>query len=684
MDKPQKSGRAERTIADLGGVHAVLGLDIVSFSTLQDDDQVAAMEHLLGWINEALANYSIGEAEYRWSPAGDGGYLTFASADACRAAIDVAFSIAEKARRPRWRPRTGEKLTLTLALHAGTVTEARELGRTKNIWGTGINMTARILSIAVPGQLLVSKQYFDTYIAGQREPDFTVGDVQWRTVKHGVQMEVMNANRDELCLSDEQAKARRWQSIGNLWRKTIQEYRFLINDTMKSGEPIAALAAGKFLLDLADKDSVRELCQIIGRTDERQSAPYPLHTHYFFGLMPPEILFRMVEIAKPRLMTAGAVVCKRGDLSETCFFPVSGTLIVDVPGQDTPVRILPGAIVGEFSLWVPNIARTATVRALDDSLLLEFDRREFKQILSDAPLVAEGVYGVIKSRILQNVLKSRKLFPKGAKEQEEALSAIRAECEKYEKDAVLDLTSWVYILFSGMVRLSPPQGQPVTIEATGNFGAEQVAGIISEIGSPDGPVATVLEESVVVKLSRETLANLQRFDEIGSAWSAVCGERLRAIGKVASTDKLSPAAPAKPQEYEYDLFLSHASEDNDAIARPLYLALVAAGVSVWFDEAILQLGDSLHQKINQGLAKCRYGVVILSPRFLDKEWTQRELDGLVDRETASREKAILPIWYELDQATLSRYSPTLAGRLAGRAEEGVSGLVKKILQVLKK
>jgi hypothetical protein len=74
--------------------------------------------------------------------------------------------------------------------------------------------------------------------------------------------------------------------------------------------------------------------------------------------------------------------------------------------------------------------------------------------------------------------------------------------------------------------------------------------------------------------------------------------------------------------------------------------------------------------------------LILSPRFLEKQWPQRELDGLVARETSSGEKAILPIWHELDHNTLLRYSPPLADRLAARTEEGIPNLVKSIRRVL--
>jgi TIR domain len=150
-----------------------------------------------------------------------------------------------------------------------------------------------------------------------------------------------------------------------------------------------------------------------------------------------------------------------------------------------------------------------------------------------------------------------------------------------------------------------------------------------------------------------------------------------------------PSSTSQPMPLEgavanYDVFISHASEDKDSIARPLYLALQAKGVSVWFDEATLELGDSLRRKIDDGLARCRYGVVILSPQFLAKQWPQRELDGLVARETISGEKAILPVWHDLDASTLARYSPPLADKLAARSGEGIAAIVDKILRVLKK
>lgn len=148
---------------------------------------------------------------------------------------------------------------------------------------------------------------------------------------------------------------------------------------------------------------------------------------------------------------------------------------------------------------------------------------------------------------------------------------------------------------------------------------------------------------------------------------------------------IAPATPrpvAAPERF--DVFISHASEDKDSIARPLYRELNAQSVTVWFDEAVLELGDSLRQKIDEGLTKCRYGVVILSPHFFRKQWPQKELDGLVARETTSGEKAVLPVWHEIDHNGILAYSPSLADRVAARSEEGVAVVAAKILAVLKK
>ena len=95
------------------------------------------------------------------------------------------------------------------------------------------------------------------------------------------------------------------------------------------------------------------------------------------------------------------------------------------------------------------------------------------------------------------------------------------------------------------------------------------------------------------------------------------------------------------------------------------------------------MGDGLRRKIDEGLARCRYGIVVLSPTFFSKHWPQLELDGLVARETASGKKAIVPTWHEIDQKGVAQDSPTLADRLAGKSSDGLRVLVRQIVEVLK-
>jgi len=114
---------------------------------------------------------------------------------------------------------------------------------------------------------------------------------------------------------------------------------------------------------------------------------------------------------------------------------------------------------------------------------------------------------------------------------------------------------------------------------------------------------------------------------------------------------------------EYDFFICHATEDKDNLVSPLAAALQQRDARVWFDAYTLNVGDSLRRSIDQGLAKSRFGVVVLSHAFFEKNWPKYELDGLVAREVAGA-KVILPIWHGVSKDDVCRFSPTLADRVA--------------------
>lgn len=133
-----------------------------------------------------------------------------------------------------------------------------------------------------------------------------------------------------------------------------------------------------------------------------------------------------------------------------------------------------------------------------------------------------------------------------------------------------------------------------------------------------------------------------------------------------------------------DVFLSHASEDKDSIARPLKEALEARGVSVWFDEIKIKVGQSIRLEIEKGITNARFGVVILSPSFFAKQWTQTELDALFSRKAASGKDTILPVWHKLTKDEVLAQSPLLAGiRGLNTAVSTVDEIADQIAEVVR-
>lgn len=127
-----------------------------------------------------------------------------------------------------------------------------------------------------------------------------------------------------------------------------------------------------------------------------------------------------------------------------------------------------------------------------------------------------------------------------------------------------------------------------------------------------------------------------------------------------------------------DLFISHASEDKEGFVRPLVQALTKEGLTVWFDEYELRIGDSLRGKIDEGLSHSRYGVVVLSQAFFTKGWAQYEMDGLIARQTAG-ERVILPVWHRMTKDEISQQSPSLTDIIAlNSATDSVEAIASKI------
>ena len=141
------------------------------------------------------------------------------------------------------------------------------------------------------------------------------------------------------------------------------------------------------------------------------------------------------------------------------------------------------------------------------------------------------------------------------------------------------------------------------------------------------------------------------------------------IAQVKARLGLDDGTPEQPEENRMETtpraFLCHATEDKK-IARPLAEKLQHAGIDTFYDKWEIGPGDSLRQKVEEGIGGCTHFIVLLTPLSIEKPWVKAEIDAGFVRNLKGKCKFI-PLRYELDVDRLppllqGKYSPALDGR----------------------
>lgn len=94
-------------------------------------------------------------------------------------------------------------------------------------------------------------------------------------------------------------------------------------------------------------------------------------------------------------------------------------------------------------------------------------------------------------------------------------------------------------------------------------------------------------------------------------------------------------------QYESDIFISYAHA-NDDYATELRKSFDKLGIKIFRDAENIEWGDKWEEVIENALKKCRFGVVIISEDFYNRDWTEKELKTLLMRQN------VLPILYNTD------------------------------------
>jgi hypothetical protein len=254
---------------------------------------------------------------------------------------------------------------------------------------------------------------------------------------------------------------------------------------------------------------------------------------------------------------------------------------------------------------------------------------------------------------------------------QERLNQMFARDTGFSGPQILDFFSRYDINIESYPVSGAPSRKQMFEDCLARFDRETQLRIVSDLLDYDGPFKHNPPASESVDFVRSWLIDQ-------GATSGATGVR---FGGTPSSTTPSAEPATHHAGPEWDVFLSHASEDKE-FARALAQGLRDRGLRVWFDEFTLRVGDSLRRSIDKGLAHSRYGVVVISPAFVSKEWTQRELDGLIAREVDGR-KVILPVWHNIDAIALHHHSPLFADRLATSSSRGLLQVISELLEAMR-
>jgi len=147
------------------------------------------------------------------------------------------------------------------------------------------------------------------------------------------------------------------------------------------------------------------------------------------------------------------------------------------------------------------------------------------------------------------------------------------------------------------------------------------------------------------------------FAGIGKEWSKdieisdLSNERIRLLAAyyLAYTDYQVYGVPSNllrdDVQKNTQVFISHSGKDADFASR-LGEDLANHGFNVWLDAWELRFGDSLWDKIGEGLSDSTFLLIVLSPRSVKSPWVRRELNAGLSLEIERGQKIVIPILFE--------------------------------------
>ncbi len=90
------------------------------------------------------------------------------------------------------------------------------------------------------------------------------------------------------------------------------------------------------------------------------------------------------------------------------------------------------------------------------------------------------------------------------------------------------------------------------------------------------------------------------------------------------------------------IFISHSTKDKSFVKK-LAIDLLVADFSVWYDDWEMDYGQSLLDKIFEGIDESTYLAIVLTENSVNSDWVKRELNAAIEKENQLKRPFIIPI-----------------------------------------
>ncbi len=111
----------------------------------------------------------------------------------------------------------------------------------------------------------------------------------------------------------------------------------------------------------------------------------------------------------PLAIQRGVALVRQGEAPDRLYVVVSGRFAVEIDGIDEPVaEIAAGSPIGEIAFFAGG-ARTATVRAIRDSVVVALTRADFDEISARAPAIWQKIAAALSNRLAAETRKNYRL-----------------------------------------------------------------------------------------------------------------------------------------------------------------------------------------------------------------------------------------------------------------------------------